>query len=82
VYPGVRTAALQVNNDGEVVGTAGLAGVGQGPEVAVTPGAITMAVGGGPSGVTNIPQSVATAALSVSNNGSGLANEIGRKLPS
>jgi hypothetical protein len=81
-YPGVRTAALQVNNDGEVVGTAGLAGVGQGPEVAVTPGAITMAVGGGPSGVTNIPQSVATAALSVSNNGSGLANEIGRKLPS
>ena len=72
-YPGVRTAALQVNNDGEVVGTAGLAGVGQGPEVAVTPGAITMAIGGGVSGVTNVPQSVTTAALSVSNNGSALA---------
>jgi hypothetical protein len=72
-YPGIRMGTLTLNNDGDVIGTAGLAGIGQGPEVAVTPGALAMAIGGGPSGVTNVPQSVTTAALSVSNNGSALA---------
>jgi len=72
-YPGIRLGTLDINNAGTVVGTAGLAGIGQGPQVAVTPGALNMSIGGGVSGVTNVPQSVATAALSVSNNGSGLA---------
>ena len=41
---------MTVNNDGEVIGTAGLAGIGQGPEVAVTPGSLAMAIGGGVNG--------------------------------
>jgi Chitobiase/beta-hexosaminidase C-terminal domain/IPT/TIG domain/Domain of unknown function (DUF4091)/Family of unknown function (DUF6067) len=72
-YPGIRMGTLTINNNGEVIGTAGLAGVGQGPEVTVTPGALTLGVGGGAYGVTATPQSVATAALSVSNNGASLA---------
>ncbi len=68
-YPGVRMGALTLNNDGDVIGTAGLAGVGQGPQVAVSPGALAMAIGGGPSGVTNVPQSVTTAAFSDQKNG-------------
>jgi hypothetical protein len=72
-YPGIRMGTLTISNGGAVIGTAGLAGVGQGPEVAVSPGALAIAVGGGASGVTATPQSVTTAALSVSNNGSGLA---------
>ncbi|MDQ2832575.1 MAG: DUF6067 family protein [Acidobacteriota bacterium] len=72
-YPGVRMGTLTVNNGGAVVGTAGLAGIGQGPQVAVTPGALALAIGGGTSGVTATPQAATTAALSVSNNGSALA---------
>ncbi len=72
-YPGVRMGALDINNAGTVVGTAGLAGIGQGPQVEVMPGALAMAIGGGVSGVTATPQSVTTAALSVSNNGSATA---------
>jgi hypothetical protein len=72
-YPGVRLGTLMVNNDNAVVGTAGLAGIGQGPQVAETPGSLVRAIGGGVSGVTNVPQSVTTAALGVSNNGAGLA---------
>jgi hypothetical protein len=72
-YPGIRMGTLTVNNNNDVIGTAGLAGVGQGPEIAVTPGSLTMAIGGGQYGVTQVPQSVTTAAFSVSNNGSGLA---------
>ena len=72
-YPGIRLGTLTLTNNNEVIGTAGLAGVGQGPEVAVTPGALTMAVGGGVYGVTATPQSIAAAALSVSNNGAALA---------
>ncbi len=72
-YPGIRLGTLTINNNGAVIGTAGLAGIGQGPQVAVSPGALARAIGGGASGVTATPQSVATAALSVSNNGSALA---------
>jgi hypothetical protein len=72
-YPGVRMGAIQVNNNGTVIGTAGVAGVGQGPELAQTPGALAMAIGGGTQGVTATPQSVTSAALSVSNNGSAFA---------
>jgi hypothetical protein len=72
-YPGLRMGTLTINNDNDVVGTAGLAGVGQGPEVAVTPGSLTMAIGGGAYGVTEVPESVTAAAIGVSNNGSGLA---------
>jgi hypothetical protein len=72
-YPGVRMGTLTVNNAGDVIGTAGLAGVGQGPELAVTPGSLAIAAGGGAAGVTATPQSVTTAAFSVSNNGSALA---------
>ncbi len=72
-YPGMRMGTLTVNNDNEVIGTAGLAGVGQGPEIAVTPGSLTMAIGGGAYGVTDVPESVTAAAIAVSNNGSGLA---------
>ena len=72
-YPGLRMGTLTVNNDNDVIGTAGLAGVGQGPEIAVTPGSLTMAIGGGAYGVTEVPESVTTAAIAVSNNGSGLA---------
>jgi Chitobiase/beta-hexosaminidase C-terminal domain/IPT/TIG domain/Family of unknown function (DUF6067) len=72
-YPGVRMGTLTVNNAGDVIGTAGLAGIGQGPELAVTPGSLAISVGGGAIGVTATPQSVSTAALSVSNNGSALA---------
>ena len=72
-YPGTRMGTLTVNNDGEVIGTAGLAGIGQGPEIAVTPGTLAMAIGGGVNGVTTTPQSVTTAALSVSNNGAATA---------
>jgi len=72
-YPGIRLGTLDVNNNGDVIGTTGLAGVGQGPEVVVSPGALAMAIGGGVYGVTATPQSVTTAALSVSNNGSALA---------
>ena len=72
-YPGIRMGTLTLNNDNEVIGTAGLAGVGQGPEVAVTPGTLTVGVGGGVYGVTATPQPVTTAALSVSNNGAALA---------
>jgi len=72
-YPGLRMGTLTVNNDNDVIGTAGLAGVGQGPEVAVTPGSLTMAIGGGQYGVSQVPESVTAAAFSVSNNGSGLA---------
>jgi sugar lactone lactonase YvrE len=64
---------LTINNAGAVVGTAGLTGVGLGPEVAITPGALNMSIGGGVYGVTATPQSVTTAALSVSNNFSALA---------
>ncbi|MHB1953016.1 MAG: NHL domain-containing protein [Sulfobacillus sp.] len=49
-YPGVRTGALTVNNGGSVVGTAGLSGTGQAPEVFQMPGALTVWAGGG-SGV-------------------------------
>jgi len=72
-YPGLRMGTLTVNNDNDVIGTAGLAGVGQGPEIAVTPGSLTMAIGGGQYGVSQVPESVTAAAFSVSNNGSGLA---------
>jgi hypothetical protein len=72
-YPGIRSAPLMLNNNADVVGIAGLSGIGQGPEVGVSPGALYMAIGGGGSGVTATPQSVTVAALSVSNNGSGLA---------
>jgi len=72
-YPGMRLGALTVNNDGDVIGVAGLAGVGQGPEIAVTPGTLTMAVGGGVYGVTTTPQPATAAALSVANNGAALA---------
>jgi hypothetical protein len=72
-YPGIRMGTLTVNNAGTVVGTAGLAGIGQGPEVEVSPGALNMSIGGGVYGVTATPQSVSTAALSVSNNFSALA---------
>jgi hypothetical protein len=72
-YPGLRTGMLTINNAGAVVGTAGLTGVGLGPEVAITPGALNMSIGGGVYGVTATPQSVTTAALSVSNNFSALA---------
>jgi hypothetical protein len=72
-YPGIRMGTLTVNNNNDVIGTAGLAGVGQGPEIAVTPGSLTMAIGGGANGVTEVPESVTAAAIAVSNNGSGLA---------
>ena len=64
---------LTINNAGDVVGTAGLTGIGLGPEVAISPGALNMSIGGGVYGVTATPQSVTTAALSVSNNFSALA---------
>ena len=51
-YPGIRMGTLTVNNNGDMIGTAGLAGIGQGPEIAVTPGSLTMAIGGGAYGVT------------------------------
>ncbi len=73
-YPGVRMGTLTVNNAGTVVGTAGLAGIGQGPEIAVRPGALAMAIGGGVSGVTATPQSVTTAALSDQKNGNNGAS--------
>ncbi len=72
-YPGLRTGMLTINNAGDVVGTAGLTGIGLGPEVAISPGALNMSIGGGVYGVTATPQSVTTAALSVSNNFSALA---------
>ncbi|MGA2632668.1 MAG: glycoside hydrolase domain-containing protein [Terracidiphilus sp.] len=72
-YPGMRSGMLTINNAGDVVGTAGLTGIGLGPEVAISPGALNMAIGGGVYGVTATPQSVTTAALSVSNNFSALA---------
>ncbi len=72
-YPGIRSAPLVLNNNGEVVGIAGVSGIGQGPEVGVSPGSLYMAIGGGTNGVTATPESVTSAALSVSNNGSGLA---------
>ena len=72
-YPGIRSAPLRLNNNSDVVGIAGLSGIGQGPEVGVSPGSLYMAIGGGANGVTATAQSVTTAALSVSNNGSGLA---------
>ena len=72
-YPGIRSAPLMLNNNSDVVGIAGLTGIGQGPEIAVSPGSLYMAIGGGPSAVTATPESVTNAALAVSNNGSGLA---------
>ncbi|MHB1441078.1 MAG: glycoside hydrolase domain-containing protein, partial [Cuniculiplasma sp.] len=64
-YPGVRMGALQVNNGGGVVGTAGLAGIGSGPEVAQSPGSLTLYAGGGPTGVTATPEKAINAAFSV-----------------
>jgi len=64
-YPGVRMGALQVNNGGGVVGTAGLAGIGGGPEVAQSPGSLTLYAGGGPTGVTATPEKAINAAFSV-----------------
>ncbi|MGD0732169.1 MAG: glycoside hydrolase domain-containing protein [Terracidiphilus sp.] len=72
-YPGIRLGTLTVNNDNDVIGTAGLAGIGQGPEIAVTPGSLTMSIGGGAYGVTDVPESVTAAEIAVSNNGSALA---------
>jgi hypothetical protein len=72
-YPGIRSAPLSLNNNSDVVGIAGVAAIGQGPEVGVSPGSLFMAIGGGGNGVTATPESVTTAAISVSNNGSGLA---------
>jgi hypothetical protein len=72
-YPGIRTGALTFTNNGEVIGTAGLAGIGQGPEVAVTPGSLVMAIGGGVNAVTATPQSVTTAAIGATSNFAALA---------
>ncbi|MGD0732196.1 MAG: glycoside hydrolase domain-containing protein [Terracidiphilus sp.] len=72
-YPGIRTGALTFTNNGEVIGTAGLAGIGQGPEIAVTPGSLAMAIGGGVNAVTATPQSVTTAAIGVQSNFAALA---------
>ena len=72
-YPGIRSAPVMLNNNGDVVGVAGLTGIGQGPEIGVSPGSLYIAIGGGANGVTATPQSVSTAAIAVSNNGSGLA---------
>ena len=75
-YPGVRLGALAVNNGGGVVGTAGLAGIGTGPEVAQSPGSLTLYAGGGTSGstaVTATPEPAVGAAFSVSSNGAALA---------
>ena len=72
-YPGIRTGALTFTNNGEVIGTAGLAGIGLGPEVAVTPGSLAMAIGGGVNAVTATPQSVTTAAIGVTSNFAALA---------
>ncbi len=72
-YPGIRTGMLTINNAGAIVGTAGLVGIGLGPEVAISPGALNMSIGGGVYGVTATPQPITTAALSVSNNFSALA---------
>jgi hypothetical protein len=72
-YPGIRTGALTFTNNGEVIGTAGLAGIGQGPEVAVTPGSLVMAVGGGVNAVTATPQSVTTVNIGATSNFAALA---------
>jgi hypothetical protein len=72
-YPGIRTGTLNINNAGAVIGTAGVSGIGLAPEIAVSPGALNMAIGGGVYGVTSTPQPVTTAALSVSSNFSALA---------
>ena len=72
-YPGIRTGALTFTNNGEVIGTAGLAGIGQGPEVAVSPGSLVMAVGGGVNAVTASPQSATTVNIGATSNFAALA---------
>ncbi len=72
-YPGIRTGALTFTNNGEVIGTAGLAGIGQGPEIAVTPGSLAMAIGGGVNAVTSTPQSVTAVNIGATSNFAALA---------
>ncbi len=72
-YPGVRMGALTISDSGGVVGTAGLAGIGTGPEVAQSPGALTIYAGGGPTGVTATPEPATSAAISTQSNGDVLA---------
>ncbi len=59
-YPGLRTGALTVNNGSTVVGTAGVYGTGQGPELVQSPGELSVIAGGG----TTVPSTTATAPLS------------------
>jgi len=46
-YPGLRTGTLTVSNGTSTVGTVGLYGIGLGPEVVQSPGALSVIAGGG-----------------------------------
>lgn len=63
IYPGERTGKLSVVDASNVVGTVGLYGTGQSPELVQLPGGLAVVAGGGATAPTTTPAAAATVQL-------------------